>query len=100
MVAVKRILRYFKGIACYGLWYPKGLGCELKAYTNSDYGGCNLERKSTSGHLQFLGDKLFSWASKKQQCVSISTTETKYVAAASYCSQVLWMQTQLTDFGL
>ncbi|KAJ9557528.1 hypothetical protein OSB04_012142 [Centaurea solstitialis] len=59
-----------------------------------------MDRKSTSGHLQFLGNKLVSWASKKQQCVSTSTAESEYVAAASCCSQVLWMQSQLRDYGL
>ncbi|KAJ9565585.1 hypothetical protein OSB04_001551 [Centaurea solstitialis] len=88
------------GTPYYGIWYPKGLGFELQAYTDADYGGCNMDWKSTSGHLQFLGNKLVSWASKKQQCVSTSTAESEYVAAASCCSQVLWMQSQLRDYGL
>ncbi|KAJ9544703.1 hypothetical protein OSB04_024410 [Centaurea solstitialis] len=100
LAAVKRIFRYLKGTPYYGIWYPKGLGFELQAYTDADYGGCNMDRKSTSGHLQFLGNKLVSWASKKQQCVSTSTAEAEYVAAASCCSQVLWMQSQLRDYGL
>ncbi|KAJ9546514.1 hypothetical protein OSB04_019057 [Centaurea solstitialis] len=100
LAAVKRIFRYLKGTPYYGIWYPKGLGFELQAYTDVDYGGCNMDRKSTSGHLQFLGNKLVSWASKKQQCVSTSTAESEYVAAASCCSQVLWMQSQLRDYGL
>ncbi|KAJ9553320.1 hypothetical protein OSB04_017365 [Centaurea solstitialis] len=99
LAAVKRIFRYLKGTPYYGIWYPKGLGFELQAYTDADYGGCNMDRKSTSGHLQFLGNKLVSWASKKQQCVSTSTAESEYVAAASCCSQVLWMQSQLRDYG-
>ncbi|KAJ9561372.1 hypothetical protein OSB04_006532 [Centaurea solstitialis] len=100
LAAVKRIFRYLKGTSYYGIWYPKGLGFELQAYTDADYGGCNMDRKSTSGHLQFLGNKLVSWASKKQQCVSTSTAESEYVAVASCCSQVLWMQSQLRDYGL
>ncbi|KAJ9567364.1 hypothetical protein OSB04_003330 [Centaurea solstitialis] len=99
LAAVKRIFRYLKGTPYYGLWYPKGLGFELQAYSDADYGGCNMDRKSTSGHIQLLGNKLVSWASKKQQCVSTSTAESEYVAAASCCSQVLWMQTQLQDYG-
>ncbi|KAJ9536604.1 hypothetical protein OSB04_un000205 [Centaurea solstitialis] len=99
LAAVKRIFRYLKGTPYYGLWYPKGLGFELQAYSDADYGGCNMDRKSTSGHIQLLGKKLVSWASKKQQCVSTSTAESEYVAAASCCSQVLWMQTQLRDYG-
>ncbi|KAJ9539132.1 hypothetical protein OSB04_031865 [Centaurea solstitialis] len=97
--AVKRILRYLKGTPDFGLWYPKDSGFELIAYTDSDHAGCKLNRKSTSGACQFLGDKLVSWSSRKQNCVSLSTTEAEYVAAACCCSQVLWMKTQLADFG-
>ncbi|KAJ9541927.1 hypothetical protein OSB04_028433 [Centaurea solstitialis] len=91
--AVKRIFRYLKGTINLGLWYPKGSGYELTGYTDADHGGCKLDRKSTSGHIQFLGDKLVSWASKKQNCVSLSTAEAEYVAAASCCSQIIWMRT-------
>ncbi|KAI3691775.1 hypothetical protein L6452_31577 [Arctium lappa] len=97
--AVKRIFRYLKGTADLGLWYPKDTSFELTAYTDADHAGCMLDRKSTSGHVQFLGDKLVSWGSKKQLCVSTSTTEAEYVAAASCCSQVLWMRTQLREYG-
>ncbi|KAI3770844.1 hypothetical protein L6452_01991 [Arctium lappa] len=68
-------------------------------YLTSNHAGCMLDRKSTSGHIQFLRDKLVSWASKKQLCVSTSTAEAEYVAAASCCSLVLWMRTQLRDYG-
>ncbi|KAJ9544440.1 LOW QUALITY PROTEIN: hypothetical protein OSB04_024147, partial [Centaurea solstitialis] len=97
--AVKRILRYLKGTPDFGLWYPKDSGFELITYTDSDHAGCKLNRKSTSGACQFLGDKLVSWSSWKQNCVSLSTAEAEYVAAACCCSQVLWMKTQLADFG-
>ncbi|KAI3678225.1 hypothetical protein L6452_37510 [Arctium lappa] len=99
LTAVKRIFRYLKGTADLGLWYPKDTTFELTAYTDADHAGCMLDRKSTSGHVQFLGDKLVSWGSKKQLCVSTSTAEAEYVAAASCCSQVLWIQTQLRDYG-
>ncbi|KAJ9539173.1 hypothetical protein OSB04_031906 [Centaurea solstitialis] len=99
LAAVKRILRYLKGTPEMGLWYPKDSSFELISFTDSDYGGCKLDRKSTSGSCQFLGDKLVSWTSKKQNCVSTSTAEAEYVAAASCCSQVLWMKTQLLDYG-
>ncbi|KAJ9552836.1 hypothetical protein OSB04_016881 [Centaurea solstitialis] len=97
--AVKRILRYLKGTPDFGLWFPKDSGFELIAYTDSDHAGCKLNRKSTSGACQFLGDKLVSWSSRKQNCVSLSTAEAEYVAASCCCSQVLWMKTQLADFG-
>ncbi|KAI3669369.1 hypothetical protein L6452_40603 [Arctium lappa] len=99
LYAVKRIFRYLKGTKNLGLWYPENSGFDLMAYTDSDYGGCKLDRKSTYGSCQFLGGKLVSWTSKKQNCVSTSTAEAEYVAAASCCSQVLWMRTQLRDYG-
>ena len=97
--AVKRIFRYLKGSMDLGLWYPKDTGFELTAFSDADHAGCKLDRKSTSGTVQFLGDKLVSWSSKKQNCVSTSTAEAEYVAAASCCSQVIWMRTQLSDYG-
>ncbi|KAJ9565746.1 hypothetical protein OSB04_001712 [Centaurea solstitialis] len=99
MMAVKRILRYLKGTPNRGLWYPKESGFELVAFSDADHGGCQLDRKSTSGYVQFLGDKLVSWGSKKQHCVSTSTAEAEYVVDASCGSQVLWMRTQLRDYG-
>ncbi|KAJ9543886.1 hypothetical protein OSB04_023593 [Centaurea solstitialis] len=89
LTAVKRILRYLKGTPDFGPWYPKDSGFELIPYTDSDHAGCKLNRKSTSRACQFLGDKLVSWSSRKQNCVSLSTAEAEYVAAACCCSQVL-----------
>ncbi|KAI3827838.1 hypothetical protein L1987_01925 [Smallanthus sonchifolius] len=66
MIAVKRIFRYLKGKPQLGLWYSKQQSFDFKAYTDSDYGGCNLDRNSTSGGWQFLGDRLVSWQCKKQ----------------------------------
>ena len=59
-----------------------------------------MERKSTSGGCQFLGRSLVSWSSKKQNCVSLSSTEAEYVAAASCCAQLLWMRQTLKDYGV
>nr|GFC50330.1 uncharacterized mitochondrial protein AtMg00810-like [Tanacetum cinerariifolium] len=69
------IFRYLKGTINLGLWYPKDSGFDLTAYSDADHAGCHLDRKSTSGSVQFLGDKLVCWSSKKQNCVSISTAE-------------------------
>ncbi|KAJ9544079.1 hypothetical protein OSB04_023786 [Centaurea solstitialis] len=99
MHAVKRILRYLKKTPSLGLWYPLHSGFDLLAYTDSNYGGCQVDRKSTSGSCHFLGGKLVSWSSKKHNCVSTSTAEAESVTAASCCSQALWMQTQLRDYG-
>ncbi|KAI3717774.1 hypothetical protein L1987_69595 [Smallanthus sonchifolius] len=100
MIAVKIIFRYLKGKPRLGLWYSKQQSFDFKAYTDSDYGGCNLDRKSTCGGCQFLGDRLVSWQCKKQSTVSVSTCEAEYIAAASSCSQILWIQQQLRDYGL
>ncbi|GKF36276.1 hypothetical protein Tco_0113034 [Tanacetum coccineum] len=82
-----------------GLWYPKDSGFELTAFSDADHAGCLDTRKSTSGGIQFLGDKLVSWMSKKQDCTAMSTAEAEYVALSASCAQVLWMRTQLKDYG-
>jgi hypothetical protein len=99
LTAVKQIFRYLKGTKSLGIWYPSNNDFRLQAYTDADHAGCKLDRKSTSGGCQFLGGRLVSWSSKKQNCVSLSTAESEYVAAASCCSQVLWMKSQLLDYG-
>jgi hypothetical protein len=81
LVAVKRILRYLVSTPCFGIWYPKGSIFDLIRYSDSDYAGCKVDRKSTSGTCHFLGRSLVSWSSKKQTFVSLSTVEAEYVAA-------------------
>ncbi|GJU76690.1 hypothetical protein Tco_1273760 [Tanacetum coccineum] len=97
--AVKRIFRYLKGQSKLGLWYPKDSPFDLEAYSDSDYVGASLDRKSTTGGCQFLGSRLISWQCKKQTIVANSTTKTEYVAAASGYGQVLWIQNQMLDYG-
>ncbi|GJW34584.1 putative ribonuclease H-like domain-containing protein [Tanacetum coccineum] len=82
-----------------GLWYPRVSSFDLESYSDSDYAGANLDRKSTTGGCQFLGRRLISWQCKKQTIVATSTTEAEYVAAASCCGQVLWIQNQMLDYG-
>nr|GEX22812.1 hypothetical protein [Tanacetum cinerariifolium] len=98
--AVKGIFRYLKGKPHLGLWYPKDSPFDLVAYSDSDYAGASLDRKSITGGCQFLGCRLISWQCKKQIVVATSSTEAEYVAAASGCAQVLWMQNQLLDYGV
>ncbi|GKE46344.1 hypothetical protein Tco_1477602, partial [Tanacetum coccineum] len=78
--AVKRIFRYLKGQPKLGLYYPKDSPFDLVAYTNSDYTGGSLDRKSITGGCQFLGCRLISWQCKKQTVVANSITEAEYVA--------------------
>nr|GEV05768.1 hypothetical protein [Tanacetum cinerariifolium] len=89
--AVKRIFRYLKGKPHLGLWYPKDSPLDLASYSDSDYAGASLNRKSTTRGCQFLGFRLISWQCKKQTVVATSSTEAEYVAAASCCAQVLWI---------
>ncbi|XP_052116475.1 secreted RxLR effector protein 161-like [Arachis duranensis] len=98
--AVKRIMKYLIGTLNVGLWYPKGSTCDLIGYFDSDFAGCKLDRKSTSGTCHLLGNSLVSWHSKKQVSVALSTAEAEYVAASSFCAQILWMKQQLVDYGL
>ncbi|GKB62127.1 hypothetical protein Tco_0918313, partial [Tanacetum coccineum] len=88
LLAVKRIFRYLKSKPTLGLWYYRDSPFELVAYTDSDYARATLDRKSTTGGCQFLGNRLISWQCKKQTVVATSTTEAEYVAAASCCGQV------------
>ncbi|GJZ61412.1 putative ribonuclease H-like domain-containing protein [Tanacetum coccineum] len=97
--AVKRIFKYLKGKPNLGLWYPRESSFDLEAYSDSDYAGANLDRKSITGGCQFLRSRLISWQCKKQTIVATSTTEAEYVAAASCCGQVLWIQNQMLDYG-
>ncbi|XP_021767702.1 uncharacterized protein LOC110732096 [Chenopodium quinoa] len=98
--AVKRILRYLKGTDDLSLFYPRCDSFDLNGFTDADYEGDLVNRKSTSGMAQFLGSCLVSWSSKKQKTVALSTVEAEYVAAAACCSQVLWIKQQVRDFGI
>ncbi|GJV74841.1 hypothetical protein Tco_1506425 [Tanacetum coccineum] len=69
LTAVKRIFKYLKGKPNLGLWYPRDSPLDLEAFSDSDYGGSNLDRKSTTGGCQFLGQRLISWQCKKQTIV-------------------------------
>ncbi|GKE07863.1 hypothetical protein Tco_1411414, partial [Tanacetum coccineum] len=96
---VKSIFKYLKGQSKLGLWYPRDSPFDLEAFSDSDYAGASLDRKSTTGGCQFLRRRLISWQCKKQTIVANSTTEAEYVAAANCCGQVLWIQNQMLDYG-
>nr|GFA69860.1 hypothetical protein [Tanacetum cinerariifolium] len=96
---VKRIFCYLRGTVNTGLYYTKNSGFELTGFSDADYVGCKDTFKSTSSGVQFLGEKLVSWSLKKQDCTALSTAEAKYVSLSTCCAQVLWMRTQLTDYG-
>jgi hypothetical protein len=97
--AVKRIFRYLRHTLDFGLWYSASSPLALHGFSDADFAGCRLDRKSTSGTCQFLGSFLMSWSSRKQSSVAQSTTEAEYVAAASCCSQLIWITYTISDFG-
>jgi hypothetical protein len=98
--ALKRILRYLKYAPSIGLWYPHGACFELLGYSDSDFTGCRVDRKSTSGGCHLLGRSLVAWSSKKQNSVALSTAETEYISAGACCAQILYMKQSLLDYGL
>nr|GEV73092.1 retrovirus-related Pol polyprotein from transposon TNT 1-94 [Tanacetum cinerariifolium] len=93
---VKRIFRYLRGTVNMGLWYPKGSSFELTAFLDADHTRCIDSHKITSEGIQFLGDKLVSWMSKKQNCTAMSSAEAEYVALSTSCAQVI-TEYQLAD---
>ncbi|GJR68906.1 putative ribonuclease H-like domain-containing protein [Tanacetum coccineum] len=99
LIAFRPDIIYLKGQPKLGLWYPKDSPFDLEAYTDSDYAGASLDRKSTIGGCQFLRSRLISWQCKKQTVVANSTTEAEYVAASNCCGHLLWIQNQMLDYG-
>ena len=100
MTMVKRIFRYLKGSNNLCLFYPKFANFDVVGYTDADYAGFLVDRKSTSGMAQYVGPCLVTWGSRKQQSIALSTTEAEYIAAAACCSQLLWLKQQLEDYGI
>ncbi|GJW49900.1 retrovirus-related pol polyprotein from transposon TNT 1-94 [Tanacetum coccineum] len=96
---VNRIFQYLRQSYNMGLWYPKDSRLELIAYSDADHAGCKDDYKSTSGGIPFLGEKLVRWSSKKKDCTAMSTHEAEYVSLSACCAQVIWMRTQLLDYG-
>ena len=98
--AIKRILRYIQGTKTLGLFYSRTEDYKLQGYSDSDWCGDVDERKSTSGYLFFMGDTAFTWYSKKQPIVALSTCEAEYVAA-SYCvCHAIWLRRLLSELRI
>nr|GFC86397.1 uncharacterized mitochondrial protein AtMg00810-like [Tanacetum cinerariifolium] len=96
--AVKRIFRYLRGTVNRGLWYPKDSSVALTAFADADHARCQDTRRSTSGSVQFLGERLISWISKRQKSAAIFSMEAEYIALSGCCAQILWMRSQLSDY--
>ena len=100
MTALKRIIKYVKTTAEFGVWYSKNTSDVLARYSDADLTGNVDDRKSTSGGCFYVGNNLVSWMSNKQNSISLSTTEAEYIATGSCCTQLLWMQKLLHDYGI
>nr|GEW15096.1 retrovirus-related Pol polyprotein from transposon TNT 1-94 [Tanacetum cinerariifolium] len=98
--AIKRIFRYLCGTVHQGLWYPKDYSVALTTFADADHAGCQDTRRSTSGSVQFLGERLISLSSKRQKSVVISSMEAEYIALSGCCAQILWIRSQLSNYGL
>nr|GEV43284.1 retrovirus-related Pol polyprotein from transposon TNT 1-94 [Tanacetum cinerariifolium] len=95
---VKMIFLYLWVTVNMGLWYTKDSGFELIGFSYTDYARCKDIFKSTSSGTQFLGEKMVSWSSKKQDYMVLSIVKPEYVSLSACCTQVLWMRTQLTVY--
>ncbi|XP_055822197.1 uncharacterized mitochondrial protein AtMg00810-like [Solanum dulcamara] len=98
-VDTKRILRYIKGTVNHGLFYTHFKNSKLVGYSDSDYGGDLDDRKSTSEYLFHLGSATFSWSSKKQQTIALSTCEAEYIAATACTCQAIWLKNILEELS-
>ena len=100
MTALKRIIKYVKTTTDFGVWYSKDTNDVLAGYSDADWARNAADRKSTSGGCFYVGNNLISWMSKKQNSISLSIAEAEYITVGSYCTQLLWMQKLLHDYGI
>lgn len=97
---LKRILRYVKGTITMGINFNKNTDCTLSAYSDSDFAGCNITRRSTGGLCTYLGNNLISWSSKKQPIVSKSSTEAEYRSFSEAASELKWISSVMRELGI
>ncbi|CAL0335161.1 unnamed protein product [Lupinus luteus] len=103
MLAAKRILRYIQGTLSYGILFPTGslhAGLQLLGFSDSDYGGDPIERKSTSGYLFLLNNAPISWCSKKQEVIALSSCEAEYIAGCYAACQAMWLEELLREISI
>ena len=100
MIALKRIIKYVKTTADFGVWYNKDTNAVLAGYSNTNWARNVDDRKSTSGGCFYVRNNLVFWMSKKQNSISLSTAEAKYITVSSCCTQLLRMQKLPLDYGI
>ena len=97
LLLVKRVLRYIRGTADYGLTLYRRTSNKLLAYSDADWAGCPDTRRSTSGYCVFLGANLVSWSAKRQHTVSRSSAEAEYRAVANVVAESCWLRQLLLE---
>jgi hypothetical protein len=97
MEAALRVLRYLKNSPGQGLFFPSQNDLSLRAFSDSNWAGCPISRRSTTGYYVFLGSSLISWWTKRQKTVSLSSAEAKYRAMTGTCCELSWLRSLLTD---
>lgn len=98
--ALKRVLRYLKGTIYHGLFLHKGCPFQLKAFSDSDWGGNSDDFRSTTAYIIYLGSNPISWKSARQKSVSRSSSEAEYKAVANTTAEIMWIQNVLHEFGV
>lgn len=97
--AVKRVLRYAKGTLNFGLFYAYGENSKLMGYSDSDWGRDLEERNSTTGYVFYFGSTAFTWTSKKQPIVALSSYEAEYVAVSFTVCEAIWLRNLLAGLN-
>jgi transposase InsO family protein len=97
--AVLRILRYLKGTPGKGIVFRKNSHLNVCAYSDADWAGCPIDRRSTTGYFTFVGGNLVTWKSKKQNVVSRSSAESEFRGMANATCELLWLRKLLTELG-
>jgi hypothetical protein len=98
--AVKRILRYLRGITALGLRLSRSSSTNVSAFSDADWAGCPDDRRSTGGFAVYLGSNLISWSARKQATISRSSTEAEYKSLANATAEVIWVQSLLKELGV
>jgi hypothetical protein len=98
--ALKRILRYIKGTIDFGLFYSYSNSFYLVGYSDSDWAEDMDDRNSTTGFVFYMGDTVFTWSSKKQSIITLSTCEAEYVATTSCVCHSIWLRRLLKELRM